>query len=328
MDLKRIRTPKYKIGESNENGWKVHGYTRNDDGRFYYELICECGCNELRKVRGDSFKEYKKLCDYQKSLIPPKHMPRELYKTRLIGEQFGNLKVIDFLGYDKYGSVLYICECQCKDKTLISATYNQLTSGRKDSCGCLTKQKMHNSHKKYNKYDLSGEYGIGWTSNTNKEFYFDLEDYDKIKDYCWFEHKMKEDDKDGYIEARSLNNGKNVKLHRVVMNIDIYDIKIDHIKHNLLDNRKSRLRIATNQENTMNHVLHSNNTTGVSGVNFDEEKGLYRVRIYYKNRTIHLGYYKTLEEAEYIRKQAEEKYFGKWSYDNSMKYEDMKYESD
>ena len=44
-------------------------------------------------------------------------------------------------------------------------------------------------NKKYNKYDLSGEYGIGWTSNTNQEFYFDLEDYDKIKDYCWIYNK-------------------------------------------------------------------------------------------------------------------------------------------
>ena len=34
-------------------------------------------------------------------------------------------------------------------------------------------------NKKSNIYDLSGEYGVGWTSNTNEEFYFDLEDYDK-----------------------------------------------------------------------------------------------------------------------------------------------------
>ena len=39
-------------------------------------------------------------------------------------------------------------------------------------------------HKKYNTYDLTGEYGIGYTSK-DEEFYFDLEDYDKIKDYCW-----------------------------------------------------------------------------------------------------------------------------------------------
>ena len=41
---------------------------------------------------------------------------------------------------------------------------------------------------KYNKYDLLGSFGVGWTTNTNKEFWFDLEDYDKIKDYCWAEN--------------------------------------------------------------------------------------------------------------------------------------------
>lgn len=31
-----------------------------------------------------------------------------------------------------------------------------------------------------NTYDLSGEYGIGYTTK-GEEFWFDLEDYDKIK---------------------------------------------------------------------------------------------------------------------------------------------------
>ena len=39
-----------------------------------------------------------------------------------------------------------------------------------------------------NVYDLSGEYGIGYTLK-GEEFYFDLEDYDKIKDYCWHINK-------------------------------------------------------------------------------------------------------------------------------------------
>ena len=61
--------------------------------------------------------------------------------------------------------------------------------GHTKSCGCLNNEKrslLGKNSKKYNKYNLNGEYGIGWTSNTNEEFYFDLEDYDKIKDYCWF----------------------------------------------------------------------------------------------------------------------------------------------
>ena len=54
---------------------------------------------------------------------------------------------------------------------------DNLKSGSTKSCGCLAKEIRSKIHKKYNQYDLSGEYGIGWTSNTNEEFYFDLEDF-------------------------------------------------------------------------------------------------------------------------------------------------------
>ncbi|WP_368488451.1 hypothetical protein [Clostridium sp. BJN0013] len=37
---------------------------------------------------------------------------------------------------------------------------------------------------KYNTYDLTGEYGIGYDAKGNI-FYFDLEDYDRIKDFYW-----------------------------------------------------------------------------------------------------------------------------------------------
>ena len=50
------------------------------------------------------------------------------------------------------------------------------------SCGCLQKERVRESAKarvKPNIYNLSGEYGIGYASNTGNEFYFDLEDYEK-----------------------------------------------------------------------------------------------------------------------------------------------------
>ena len=43
---------------------------------------------------------------------------------------------------------------------------------------------------------------------TKSLFYFDLEDYDKIKDYCWYEHV----NKDGYRSLQTnmrVNGNKN-----------------------------------------------------------------------------------------------------------------------
>ena len=48
----------------------------------------------------------------------------------------------------------------------------------------LKNEKFIERSRKYNTYDLSGDYGIGYTEEGN-EFSFDLEDYDKIKNYYW-----------------------------------------------------------------------------------------------------------------------------------------------
>ena len=52
-------------------------------------------------------------------------------------------------------------------------------------------QKRKRSRKGQNHYekrsDEIGEYYIGWTFNTNSEFYIDVEDFETIKIYRWRE---------------------------------------------------------------------------------------------------------------------------------------------
>lgn len=160
---------------------------------------------------------------------------------------------------------------------------------------------------------MSGEYGIGWTSNTNKEFYFDLEDYDKIKDYCWNE------DNNGYLSTNIYKN-TTIKFHRIILNMTKEDFKkVDHIKHNKLDNRKTELRICTNQNNCMNQGLSKNNTSGVTGVSFHKKTKKWQAYIKVNFRYIYLGLFADFDNAVKARKDAEEKYFGEYSYDNSIK---------
>lgn len=132
------------------------------------------------------------------------------------------------------------------------------------SCGCLMKESVSNANKRYNTYDLSGEYGIGYTSK-GEEFYFDLEDYDKIKDYCWYIHR-------GYVvSAENENNdNKGIFIHRLLLS-EINDGIIDHINHKTNDNRKTNLRISTPSKNQMNKKRQSNNTSGVTGVYYDKK---------------------------------------------------------
>lgn len=124
----------------------------------------------------------------------------------LTGQRFGRLTVLERAPnyITPKGTQRSNWKCQCDCGKIVTVIGTHLRNGNTKSCGCLQKEKAkqllkdyHENpntnykliNKKYNQYDLSGEYGIGYTSNTNAEginyFYFDLEDYDKIKKYCW-----------------------------------------------------------------------------------------------------------------------------------------------
>lgn len=109
-------------------------------------------------------------------------------------------------------------------------------------------------------------------------------------------------------------------FHRIVTDCPD-DLVPDHIngKDSRFDNRKCNLRLTTTSQNNMNKGLRINNTSGVTGVNFDKRLQQWRSRIGVNKETIELGYFDKFEDAVKARKEAEEKYFGEFSYDNSQK---------
>lgn len=160
-------------------------------------------------------------------------------------------------------------------------------------------------NKKDTKFDLSGQFGIGYATNTGKKFIFDKDDFDLLKGHAWFENDQ------GYIMT-SLGK-RSMRMHRMLVNCKDGDI-IDHRNRNRVDNRRCNLRVATRQLNGMNRGANKNSRTGVKGVGFDTRSKRYIARMVVDGMSIHLGTFRTQEEAQKARQTAEERCFGEFAY--------------
>ncbi len=229
----------------------------------------------------------------------------------LTGQKFNRLTVIRRVEKPKHRknrAVYWLCKCECgSDKEIIVST-GEIKSGNTKSCGCLNIEKIIQRNKilkkKYNTYDLTGEYGIGHTFK-GEEFYFDLEDYDLIKDICWRIGNK------GYVMCTINDPDKRYDLlfHRLVTNCP-ENKEVDHIngKNTRNDNRKYNLRVCEHQENMCNYTIPINNTSGVKGVSYCNTHNVWKARITANNIIYNLGSYHNFEDAVEARKEAENKY--------------------
>lgn len=233
----------------------------------------------------------------------------EKIEEKFENRRFGYLTVIERDPSKHKSHVYYKCRCDCGREKSIRK--DSLKSGLSLSCGnsdCQYYKKnirtsLHKKNKGLNRYDLSGGYGVGYTSK-GEQFYFDIEDYTKIKDYIWYiDHR-------GYVRT-NLNGG--TRLHRLIMESK-NDKMIDHIDGNKANNRKSNLRFVTNSQNQMNRDKPSNNTSGVKGVYWHKNKHKWQANLQVNGNLLYLGMFDDKEEAVKARKEAELVCFGHYSY--------------
>ena len=101
----------------------------------------------------------------------------------------------------------------------------------------------------------------------------DDEDFNLINQYKWYALRSKNG---SYYAARDVSkiiNGKRNRqcflMHRELLNVTDSNMQVDHIDGNKLNNTKSNLRLASNQNNNRNQLkLKKNNGTGYRGVYF------------------------------------------------------------
>jgi len=270
----------------------------NDGKSIKYLWECKCDCGNIRIVRVEGLTTGNvKSCGCYRKERKEKIIPNFIDIT---GKQFNFLTVEKYLGE---GSGLWLCKCDCGNYT--KARRNSLETGSKKSCGCW-KNIQNRLKKKFNFFKEKDDYIIGYDEK-GKEFYIDLEDLNKIKDFYWSVSY------NGYVNTN--RNNTRISLHRFIMNTEENET-IDHINHVVYDNRKNNLRICTDHQNVCNKKIAINNKSGKTGVYWDKNR--WRSFIFYNGKTINLGSYTNFEDAVNVRKEAEQKYFGEFAYNPNI----------
>lgn len=215
-------------------------------------------------------------------------------KIDMLHREFNRLKVIEF---DRQNGNKFYWKCQCECGNIVSVEGSKLRNGHTKSCGCLREEIRHRQRKE-NEYSVVDGYAKV-KLNENTFMLCDIEDWERLKNHHWHLNAV------GY--AASGTTDKSMLFHKEVTGTK--SEIIDHINRNKLDNRKENLRIADKRINTINRELQPNNTTGHKGVYLDKRYNTWFARITVLGETIHLGTYKTKEEAIRARIEGEEKYY-------------------
>lgn len=164
--------------------------------------------------------------------------------------------------------------------------------------------------KKYNYYDILGNTIIIYTSK-GEEILADVESFNnipKIRNICWCINKA------GYVVGRDCENNEVVYMHDIIMQPNFENGEmVDHIHGKRFDNRVSELRVASRIQNNQNKRTRSDNTSGITGVYWSNNRSKWYAQITVNGKTKSLGYYIDLNDAIKARLKAEMDCFGEFA---------------
>ncbi len=241
-----------------------------------------------------------------------------IIKNDLVGKTFGRLLVLEETEKrDSDGAIIWKCQCQCVDKTIMYVDTESLKSGNTRSCGCLVLENGYESYygknvfKRYGQEDkehetqvtlygqqpgvrnTSGVVGVSFDKSRQKWVaqigffgkhyylgrYENIEDAIKMRKYA---EKMTHEDFLSWYNENIEGEGKETEYTGKLLEIP--------------DRRKK-------------------SNTGIKGVRLDN-RGKYYTTIYYSGKSWFLGRYADIEEAKSIRNEAEKhietENFEKW----------------
>lgn len=166
--------------------------------------------------------------------------------------------------------------------------------------------------KENNRYILCDDYYTMCVQYKNMwyEFQIDVDDYDKVSMRHWrTSHKKNK----VYAVSGSKAKQNVVYLHNYILEYSyIPGFEVDHIDGNSFNNRKANLRICTRLENIQNSRVRIDSKIGIRGISYAKKRNTYVVDFAFNKQRYYFPNWRTLEEAVYCRKFAEE-HFGLWT---------------
>ena len=133
----------------------------------------------------------------------------------------------------------------------------------------------------------------------------DQEDFDLLSVFSWCY------DGHGYATTR-ISKSRLEMMHRMIMKVSVHSIKVDHINHNTLDNRKENLRFVTDQQSMSNRLPYAK--SGYKGVR--RKSNTWEANITIDKKQKYLGKFSNPEDAAKAYDKEAKKAFGVFAYIN------------
>lgn len=255
-----------------DSGWSktVDNYIRNPKGEKLHRLLMNATTRDETVMFMDGDKLNMRRSNLQ--LIVKEYDTSREHKTKKCS-CCGEIKPLSEFYVHRYHKDGHTCACK----------------------ECTQHQQKNPTPLRENKFRFEGD--ICYIElNDGSEVFIDAEDYDKVKDRRWHAYKGGGEDSGRWTYARATYNGKNIKLHRMLLDAKP-DETVDHINRNTRDNRRCNLRVITSQGNIVNSSKRSNTTSKYKGVHWHKRDRVWAATIGYEYKCLHLGYFDSEEEA-------------------------------
>ncbi len=212
-------------------------------------------------------------------------------ENELVGKRFGRL-LVETVGFrlekEKKKRIVEV-KCDCGSRYFIKK--NNLLNGHSTSCGCLVTENAAFLNKSHG-FSTTETYAcwhnmVQRCENPNNTYYYNyggrgITVCEKWKNF------------EGFLEDMGVKQ-EGLTLERVNVNLGY---------------SKDNCTWATRSQQSINRRKFKSNTSGKTGVYYNKNQKTWVTNIAINSETIHLGTFKTIEEAISVRQAAELKYFG------------------